>query len=64
MPSIYATPYPMPPLWPLPGTPVSSADRDTRSVFGDYIHVYDMQQTKEDGATVAIFTNHAWQIIA
>ena len=37
------------------GTPVSSADRDTRSVFGDYIHVYDMQQAKEDGATVAIF---------
>lgn len=36
------------------GTPVSSTDRDTRSVFGDYIHVYDMQQAKEDGATVAI----------
>ena len=25
------------------GTPVASADRDTRAVFGDYIHVYDMQ---------------------
>ncbi|MGV8636995.1 type I restriction endonuclease subunit R, partial [Pseudomonas aeruginosa] len=37
------------------GTPVSSEDRDTRAVFGDYIHVYDMQQAKEDGATVAIF---------
>ncbi|QAA92439.1 type I restriction endonuclease subunit R [Pollutimonas thiosulfatoxidans] len=37
------------------GTPVSSTDRDTRSVFGDYIHVYDMQQAKEDGATVAIY---------
>ena len=37
------------------GTPVSSADRDTRAVFGDYIHVYDMQQSKEDGATVAIY---------
>ncbi len=37
------------------GTPVSSADRDTRSVFGDYIHVYDMQQAQEDGATVAIY---------
>jgi type I restriction enzyme R subunit len=24
-------------------------------VFGDYIHVYDMQQAKEDGATVAIY---------
>ena len=37
------------------GTPVSSEDRDTRAVFGDYIHVYDMQQAKEDGATVAIY---------
>ncbi|KLD64105.1 type I restriction endonuclease subunit R [Dyella japonica] len=37
------------------GTPVSSEDRDTRAVFGDYIHVYDMQQANEDGATVAIY---------
>lgn len=37
------------------GTPVSADDRDTRAVFGDYIHVYDMQQAKEDGATVAIY---------
>ncbi len=37
------------------GTPVSSTDRDTRSVFGEYIHVYDMQQAQEDGATVAIY---------
>ncbi len=37
------------------GTPVSSEDRDTRAVFGDYIHVYDMQQSREDGATVAIY---------
>jgi type I restriction enzyme R subunit len=37
------------------GTPVSSEDRDTRSVFGEYIHIYDMQQAKEDGATVAIY---------
>lgn len=37
------------------GTPVSSEDRDTRAVFGDYIHVYDMQQAKDDGATVAIY---------
>ena len=35
------------------GTPVSSTDRDTRAVFGDYIHVYDMQQAKEDGATLS-----------
>jgi type I restriction enzyme R subunit len=37
------------------GTPVSGEDRDTRAVFGDYISVYDMQQAKEDGATVAIY---------
>jgi type I restriction enzyme, R subunit len=37
------------------GTPVSGEDRDTRAVFGDYIHIYDMQQAKDDGATVAIF---------
>jgi len=37
------------------GTPVSGEDRDTRAVFGDYIHVYDMQQAQEDGATVAIY---------
>ncbi|MBP6917618.1 MAG: type I restriction endonuclease subunit R [Legionellaceae bacterium] len=37
------------------GTPVASEDRDTRAVFGDYIHIYDMQQAKDDGATVAIY---------
>ncbi len=37
------------------GTPVSGEDRDTRAVFGNYISVYDMQQAKEDGATVAIY---------
>jgi type I restriction enzyme R subunit len=36
------------------GTPVSSADRDTREVFGDEIDVYDMIQSNEDGATVPI----------
>ncbi|MFC3110057.1 type I restriction endonuclease subunit R [Undibacterium arcticum] len=37
------------------GTPVSSEDRDTRAVFGDYLHIYDMQQARDDGATVAIY---------
>ena len=37
------------------GTPVSSTDRDTQAVFGDYIDVYDMKQAQEDGATVAIY---------
>ncbi len=40
---------------PLPGTPVSSEDRDTRAVFGVYIHVNGMQQVKEDGATVKFY---------
>jgi len=35
--------------------PVSSDDRDTRPVFGDYIHIYDMQQARDDGATVPIY---------
>jgi type I restriction enzyme R subunit len=37
------------------GTPVSGEDRDTRAVFGDYIHVYDIQQARDDGATVPIY---------
>ena len=37
------------------GTPVASEDRDTRAVFGDYISIYDMQQARDDGATVAIY---------
>ena len=37
------------------GTPIESDDRDTRSVFGDYISIYDIEDAKEDGATVGIF---------
>jgi type I restriction enzyme R subunit len=37
------------------GTPVSLDDRDTRSVFGDYVHVYDIEQAVKDGATVPIY---------
>ncbi len=37
------------------GTPVSLADRDTRAVFGDYVHVYDIEQAVKDGATVPIY---------
>ena len=36
------------------GTPISSKDRSTREVFGDYIDVYDMTQSVEDGATCEI----------
>lgn len=37
------------------GTPIDSADKSTRSVFGDYIDVYDLTRAVEDGATVRIF---------
>jgi len=37
------------------GTPISTTDRDTQAVFGEHIHVYDMQQAQQDGATVAIY---------
>ena len=37
------------------GTPVSSKDRNTREVFGDYIDIYDMTQAVEDGATRPIY---------
>lgn len=37
------------------GTPVSQGDHDTVSVFGDYIDVYDMSRSIEDGTTVSLF---------
>ena len=37
------------------GTPIETADRSTRSAFGDYISVYRMSQAQEDGATVPIY---------
>ncbi len=37
------------------GTPVESADRSTRLVFGDYISIYRMRQAQEDRATVPIY---------
>ena len=37
------------------GTPISSADRNTREVFGDYIDIYDMTQAVEDGATRPVY---------
>ncbi len=37
------------------GTPLELADRNTRSVFGDYISIYDIQRAVEDGATVPIY---------
>ena len=36
------------------GTPISKSDKSTREVFGNYIDIYDMTQSVEDGATVPI----------
>ena len=37
------------------GTPISIKDKSTREVFGDYIDVYDMTQSVEDGATRPVY---------
>ncbi len=37
------------------GTPIESADANTRAVFGDYISVYDIARAVQDGATVPIY---------
>ncbi len=37
------------------GTPIELRDANTRSVFGDYISIYDIQRAVEDGATVPIY---------
>ncbi|GAA3735302.1 type I restriction enzyme R subunit [Spinactinospora alkalitolerans] len=37
------------------GTPISEDDRNTRSVFGDYIDVYDLSRAVRDGATVRVY---------
>lgn len=37
------------------GTPIDAADKSTRSVFGEYVSIYDIQRAVEDGATVPIY---------
>ena len=37
------------------GTPISSKDKNTREVFGDYIDIYDMTQAVKDGATRPVY---------
>lgn len=37
------------------GTPISSRDRSTIEVFGNYIDIYDMTQSVEDGATRPVY---------
>lgn len=37
------------------GTPISTKDKSTLEVFGDYIDIYDMTQAVEDGATRPVY---------
>ena len=37
------------------GTPIEKTDANTRSVFGEYISIYDIQRAVEDKATVPIY---------
>ncbi|NEG88725.1 type I restriction endonuclease subunit R [Bifidobacterium aerophilum] len=37
------------------GTPIETQDKSTREIFGDYVDVYDMTQSVEDGATRPVF---------
>lgn len=37
------------------GTPISLEDKNTREIFGDYIDIYDMTQSVEDGATRPVY---------
>ncbi len=37
------------------GTPIERGDKNTQAVFGDYIDVYDILQSREDHATVPIY---------
>ena len=37
------------------GTPLIAGEERTREVFGDYVSVYDFQQSVEDGATVPLY---------
>ncbi len=37
------------------GTPLIAGEERTQDVFGDYVSIYDFQQSVEDGATVPLF---------
>jgi type I restriction enzyme R subunit len=37
------------------GTPLIAGEERTKDVFGDYVSIYDFQQSIEDGATVPLF---------
>jgi type I restriction enzyme R subunit len=37
------------------GTPLIAGEERTKDIFGDYVSIYDFQQSVEDGATVPLF---------
>jgi type I restriction enzyme, R subunit len=37
------------------GTPIDFEDKSTQAVFGDYIDIYDIEQSVDDGRTVRIY---------
>jgi type I restriction enzyme, R subunit len=37
------------------GTPLIAGEERTKEIFGDYVSIYDFQQSAEDGATVPLF---------
>jgi type I restriction enzyme R subunit len=37
------------------GTPLIAGEERTKEIFGDYVSIYDFQQSIEDGATVPLF---------
>ena len=43
------------------GTPIEKKDINTPTVFGNYIDIYDIARSVEDGTTVRIFMRVALQ---
>ncbi len=41
------------------GTPIETADKDTRAIFGEYVDVYDLTQAVEDQVQSGSFTKPA-----
>ena len=37
------------------GTPIEKEDKNTQAVFGNYVDIYDIKQSVDDGATVPIY---------
>jgi type I site-specific restriction-modification system R (restriction) subunit len=41
------------------GTPIDKADANTQETFGGYVSIYDIEDAKEDKATVPIYYERA-----